>query len=57
MLHLKQEGDMELDKDKKEIEKDNDAFNLFIDKLSLIIVDLVIDQLEGVNEQSILQIA
>lgn len=44
-------------KDKKNTEKDNETFNLFIDKLSLIILDKVLEEYKVTDNQSCIQTA
>lgn len=41
-----------MNKDMKIIEYDNETFNLFIDKLSLIILDKVLEEYKGADNQN-----
>lgn len=46
-----------MNKEKKNIESDNETFNLFIDKLSLIILDKVLEEYKGADSQNCIQTA
>jgi hypothetical protein len=46
-----------MNKDKKNIEKGNESFNLFIEKLSLIILDTVLEESKGMDNHNCIQTA
>lgn len=46
-----------MNNEKKNVEKGNESFNLFIDKLALIILDSVLEEYKGTDNQNCIQTA